>query len=329
MALAAFVVTAAQADVIRPNGATATSEFSGSYLVTNAINGTGLPANFSLSDAHATYAPGNHWTTQANRTIGESATFTFNQPVSVGGFHMWAHRSNGVASNPYYAVTRFDLVLRDGAGATLAQHLGLVGVPNVPTAQSYAFNIVDNVRSIQFIVRATNNNNVSPYTGLAEVAFDTCIAATTSSPSNQIVCPGGTAMLVADVGGSGPLVLRWERVDGSGNAVTLSDGPLPGSSAVISGATTNTLTVAGVDVAATSFTYRLVVGNRCSQTTSVPTVLSYCPVDANCDGFNDFFDYDQFVSAFESGGASADFNGDGFLDFFDYDDFVAAYEQGC
>ncbi len=59
-----------------------------------------------------------------------------------------------------------------------------------------------------------------------------------------------------------------------------------------------------------------------------------CPVDFNCDGFVDFFDYDDFVAAFEGGPppacrADADFNGDGFVDFFDYDDFVAAFESGC
>ena len=54
-----------------------------------------------------------------------------------------------------------------------------------------------------------------------------------------------------------------------------------------------------------------------------------CPADVNGDGFLDFFDYDDFVSAFESGEPGADFNSDGFVDFFDYDDFVGAFEAGC
>ena len=58
-----------------------------------------------------------------------------------------------------------------------------------------------------------------------------------------------------------------------------------------------------------------------------------CPADFNGDGFLDFFDYDDYVSCFETGvcpaGRTADFNGDGFADFFDYDDFVAAFERGC
>ena len=59
-----------------------------------------------------------------------------------------------------------------------------------------------------------------------------------------------------------------------------------------------------------------------------------CPVDFNCDGFVDFFDYDAFVLAYEGGAlppcqSSTDINGDGFLDFFDYDLFVEVYETGC
>jgi hypothetical protein len=57
-----------------------------------------------------------------------------------------------------------------------------------------------------------------------------------------------------------------------------------------------------------------------------------CAADFNCDGFLDFFDYDQFVECYETevcGGGTADFNADGFVDFFDYDDFVAAFESGC
>jgi hypothetical protein len=54
-----------------------------------------------------------------------------------------------------------------------------------------------------------------------------------------------------------------------------------------------------------------------------------CPADFNADGFVDFFDFDDFVVAFELGDPRSDFNNDGFVDFFDFDDFVAAFEQGC
>jgi hypothetical protein len=54
-----------------------------------------------------------------------------------------------------------------------------------------------------------------------------------------------------------------------------------------------------------------------------------CAADFNGDGFVDFFDFDDFVLAFEAGDPAADFNFDGFIDFFDFDDFVLAFETGC
>ncbi len=63
------------------------------------------------------------------------------------------------------------------------------------------------------------------------------------------------------------------------------------------------------------------------------TVPVLCPADFNGDGFLDFFDYDEYVTCFETSvcppGKSADFNGDDFVDFFDYDDYVTAFETGC
>jgi hypothetical protein len=75
---------------------------------------------------------------------------------------------------------------------------------------------------------------------------------------------------------------------------------------------------------------RAIVSDACGPTYSAIAQLLVCPADFNCDSFLDFFDYDEFVTAFETGGGlDADFNGDGFVDFFDYDDFVLAFETGC
>ena len=57
--------------------------------------------------------------------------------------------------------------------------------------------------------------------------------------------------------------------------------------------------------------------------------VSSCASDFNDDGFLDFTDFDDFVTAFESGDPASDFNNDGFLDFTDFDAFVAAFEAGC
>lgn len=54
-----------------------------------------------------------------------------------------------------------------------------------------------------------------------------------------------------------------------------------------------------------------------------------CVGDFDGSGFIDFFDYLDFVTAFEEGNASADVNGDAFVDLFDYLDFVEAFETGC
>jgi hypothetical protein len=59
------------------------------------------------------------------------------------------------------------------------------------------------------------------------------------------------------------------------------------------------------------------------------TGVAPCPADFNADGSADFFDYLDFVSAFDANNPLADVNNDGTVDFFDYLDFVAAFDQGC
>jgi trimeric autotransporter adhesin len=54
-----------------------------------------------------------------------------------------------------------------------------------------------------------------------------------------------------------------------------------------------------------------------------------CPADFNRDGSVDFFDYLDFVAAFDIENPSADFNGDNSVDFFDYLDFVQAFDVSC
>jgi hypothetical protein len=54
-----------------------------------------------------------------------------------------------------------------------------------------------------------------------------------------------------------------------------------------------------------------------------------CPADFNGDNTVDFFDYLDFVAAFDQNDLAADFNGDATVDFFDYLDFVAAFDAGC
>lgn len=323
------------ADIIRADNATATSEFSSGYRVLNCINGSGLPSGFGPADGHATYVSGNHWTTASGRTIGESATFTFDTPRTIGGMYMWAHRSNGVANNPYYAVTRFDLVLRDAQGNVVGNFVNLTGIPGVTVAQDVPVDVTPNVSSVQFIVRATNNNNVSPYTGLAEVLFESCFAATAAAPDSTAACPAGTVEFHAAPGGSGPFTYAWETLDENGQWIGVQDGPLTVGGlhvADITGASSQHVEIA-LDPALGASTalsqWRYTVSNACGEAVSQPANLTICPTDYDCSGFTDTDDFTAFVLAFEEGLDSADFDKTGFVDTDDFTAFVLAFEAGC
>jgi hypothetical protein len=72
---------------------------------------------------------------------------------------------------------------------------------------------------------------------------------------------------------------------------------------------------------------------RSSESSSPPELRVYftviCRADFNNDGAADFFDYLDFVSAYDAEEPSADFNRDGAIDFFDYLDFVGEFDTGC
>ncbi|XVJ59717.1 MAG: hypothetical protein HEQ23_10060 [Tepidisphaera sp.] len=137
-------------------------------------------------------------------------------------------------------------------------------------------------------------------------------------PDATTVRVGQTAVLSVIASGPGPLTYQW-RKDGR----ALTDGGR------IAGSRTSSLRIRLCRWSDMGL-YECVVSNGCGGTTSEPAMLTVtCPADFNDDGFLDFFDYDEFVTAFETGDPRADFNADGFIDFFDYDDFVAAFETGC
>jgi hypothetical protein len=184
--------------LIRPTGATASSQFSGLYDIGNAIDGSGLPVNFGPGDAHATYAVNNHWTTASGPTVGRNATFTFTTAQTVNRFFMWNHRSDNIAANSWYGVTNFTLTLRDASGATLRVLENVPSATGLASAQAFCFPVTEGVRSAVFVINATANNNAGPFTGLAEVAFGLvtqCGVADIAGP-NQSTCIDG--VLTAD-----------------------------------------------------------------------------------------------------------------------------------
>lgn len=314
-------LTLADGPMIRPNSATATSEFSGQFAIIHAINGSGLPANFTPLSPHADYSTNNHWTTKLNQTVGQSATFFFNTPQTIGGFYMWQHRSNFIANNPNYAVVRFDLDFFDAEGAPLASLPDLTAEKGIAIAQVYGFPVVFNVSRVRFTVRETFNNNVSPYTGLAEVAFTSCVAPRPAPVANTGVCPGGTVSLTATVNGTGPFTYQWRR---NGEPIDTLLNP---------SAATATLTLVNVgedDVAS----YDCVVDGPCEPATTAPATLALCPADLDCNTLVDDEDFQIFVGAYNildcadpsmPAGCPSDLNADAIVDDLDFQAFVLAY----
>jgi hypothetical protein len=112
-------------------------------------------------------------------------------------------------------------------------------------------------------------------------------------PLSQTKNLGETAVFTASVG-AGSYSYLWHK-----DGLPLFNG------GNISGATTNTLTITNIDPTDLG-TYHLQVIGGCNPAAvahSRPAVLSggYCPADHNKDGVVDFFDYLDFVAAFDTG----------------------------
>lgn len=199
---AALLPTMAQANLIRPDSAVAGSTFSSSYDIGNAIDGSGLPAGFTSADLHGTYTTNNHWTTKNGAiAAGEAwAEFSFAELQTIGQFHLWNHRSNGVASNAYYAVTQFDLVFKDADGAVILSLDDLTALGGLGTGavQTFTFVPVSGVKTVRLVIDANSTpagwTGVN-YTGVAEVAFDT--TSPVPEPATALMALAGLATLVA------------------------------------------------------------------------------------------------------------------------------------
>jgi hypothetical protein len=319
-------VAVAQAQFVRPNGAAATSEFSSLYTAGNAINGSGLPVGFGPNSAHADYATNNHWTTATNQTIGQSATFTFTTPRTLGAFHMWAHRSNNIASNPDYEVTLFDLVFRNSASSTIATFSNVSALPNVAVAQTYALPRIDNVASVQFIVRATVNGNTSPFTGLAEVAFDGCIAVGTPVATVVSACRTTTVSVNAPAAvGGAAATLQWRR-----NGVNLVEGLNP-SGITASGVDTPTLTLSNLPLNAPG-SIDVIATNTCGSATSAAITPVVCYANCDCSSPSAALspaDFSCLLAKYRAADTYADCDDSGGFNPADFSCFLAKYRAGC
>lgn len=98
--------------------------------------------------------------------------------------------------------------------------------------------------------------------------------------------------------------------------------------AVISGATSPTLTMTGLSNADEGV-YSCQVSNACSASVTAAATLTVCGADVNCDGFVDALDYDTFINGWLTSNLSADYNRDGFTDAIDYDGFINDFLASC
>lgn len=70
-------------------------------------------------------------------------------------------------------------------------------------------------------------------------------------------------------------------------------------------------------------------GGRQIQLMPRPVLWHTTPADANDDGFVDFFDHMEFITAYETGDPRADLTGDDQVTVEDYQAFIRAFESGC
>lgn len=169
------LASTSQAAMFNADSAVAGSQHSSSYDILNAIDGSGLPAIFDASTPHAVYAVNNHWTAASGSILNNTAwaEFSFNSDVTMGTFYMWNHQSNGVASNPDYDVTLFNLRLYDATDTEVFALLNQSAQEDIEIAQIFSFGPVTGVRKARFEILANARPNNDSWTGVAEVRFDT------------------------------------------------------------------------------------------------------------------------------------------------------------
>jgi hypothetical protein len=193
----------AQAVVFKPTGAAASSIFNGNYIAANTINGTGLTGGgLDITEAHATYTQGNHWTTASGTNpLTQWIDWTFATPVTMGAAYIWNHRSNNIASNGGYEPTLFDLTFFDSDNQILRFLDNRALAPDNAFAQRIDFALTSNVSRVRFDIEAVQS---SPnFTGLAEVAFDTQSYLAPAIPE-----PASWLMLITGFGLTGAAMRR-------------------------------------------------------------------------------------------------------------------------
>jgi hypothetical protein len=187
------VCASAQAVIIQPTSATASSDAGAPYVPVNTINGSGLLGPVATLPAHAPYdnSPANHWTSDGSAPLDEWIQWGFAAPQSLDTIYLWNHQSTtGLANNPNYDVTAFSLTFFNAANATIGTYSNTLAVDS-SAAQAFNFGFLAGVSSVRFDINGTQGS--TNFTGLAEVAFNTATAPTPTGVPDA----GSTASLLA------------------------------------------------------------------------------------------------------------------------------------
>jgi hypothetical protein len=132
-----------------------------------------------------------------------------------------------------------------------------------------------------------------------------------SQPRDATTCLGGAVALSVQLEDPRDAAYQW-----------LHEG------APIEGATNPEYTFLA-DSPADAGSYSVLITTPCGSLESHKALVTICLADFTCDGQVDFFDYLEFVDAFEAESPAADRDGNSQVDFFDYLDFVMAFSGDC
>jgi uncharacterized membrane protein len=152
---------------------------------------------------------------------------------------------------------------------------------------------------------------------------------TTQPPLDFVPCwKGAVNMSIAATTANGPIAYQWQYESPfmSNNWADLANGVT--AVGAVTGAQTASLGISNFYLQAHT-TYRCRLTDGCGTTYTFSTLIDPCFGDMNCDGVADFFDYLDFVNAYNDEDLAGDLNGDNVIDFFDYLDFVGELTAGC
>lgn len=158
-------------------------------------------------------------------------------------------------------------------------------------------------------------------------------------PTEVLVCQDGRADVAIQVLGTLDRTVHWEW-DGAGEFALIADGIVDGLG-VISGSTTEAITLESADVAALGTRLRLVASDACNLITSEPITLvpgtpstyacarcAPCSSDYDQDGSTDGSDIGAFFADYEQGLPCADIDLDGAITGTDVGAFFVLFEGG-